>query len=96
MSRNIKCRCGQKNTKGICKNCSRVRMVVLIKHGFSMYKEHNNNPVRYNFVKTNRHPTERIITDMVRRLMNGGISEIAIHSIQFYDNLTKELIQEFK
>lgn len=95
MSNSIKCRCGQKDTKGICRNCSRVRMVVLIKHGFSMYKEHNNNPVRYNYVKTNRQPTERIITDMVRRLMDEKISQIAIHSIRFYDNISKELIAEF-
>lgn len=96
MSKSIKCRCGQESTKGICKNCSRIRMVVLIKNGFSMYKENNNNPVRYNFVKTNRQPNERIIVDMVRRLMDQNISEIAIHSIQFYDNFSKELIEEFK
>lgn len=61
-----------------------------------MYKEHNKNPVRYNFVKTNRHSTERIISDMVRRLANGNITLHAIHAIHFYDNYTKELIKEYK
>lgn len=97
MSKSIKCRCGQKQTKGICRNCSRVKMVVLLKHGYSVYKENGNNPVRYNFVKTNRQPTERIITDMVRRLITQqNMLAEAIGVIQFYDNLNNSLIHEFK
>lgn len=97
MSKHTKCRCGQKQTKGICKNCSRVKMVILLKHGFSVYKENGHNPVRYNYVKTNRHTTERIIMDMIRRLVvEQRIMQQAISVIHFYDNHTNTLIQDFK
>lgn len=95
-NKSTKCRCGQNQTKGFCKNCSRMKMVVLFKTGF---KESygNKNLVRYNFTKTNRHPDEKIFTDMVNRIIiKGHIMQQAIGAIHFYDNHTNQLIQEFK
>lgn len=97
MSRSTKCRCGQKQTKGICKNCSGVKMVVLLKHGWDVYKENGKNPVRYNYVKTNRQPIEKIMEDMLRRLIiNKNIMQQAIGCIHFYDNSNNTLIAEYK
>lgn|SRR5699024_12222055 len=92
-----KCRCGQKDTKGICRNCSAIKMVFLLKHGWNVYQENGKNPVRYNYVKTNRQPIDKIITDMVRRLiMENPLLQQAINVIQVYDNQNNTLITEFK
>lgn len=90
-----KCRCGQKNDNGSCKNCSRVKMVPLL-HGPDLKKTDANgkkvNPVYYSFIKNNNQPVDKICNGMYRRFMESNALKHVTRKIHFYDNETKKLI----
>lgn len=55
MKESKKCSCGQSN-KLYCKNCSKLRMTILLKNGNEHLKSSNgSNPVWYSFLKYNRY-----------------------------------------
>ncbi|SED21441.1 hypothetical protein SAMN04489761_4647 [Tenacibaculum sp. MAR_2009_124] len=95
----IKCTCGAGH-KITCPNCSEVKMVILLKNGFShlKIKMSNNkkaNPVWYNHLSKNRKNANTIINGMFRRFQNSEYSDKA-NVLRFYSNTSGELITSVK
>lgn len=79
MAKSSKCPCG----KVYCNVHFKVRMGFMLKNE---YKEQNGgrNPYFYNFYKTNRQPTSKIIKDMARRF--APLFKGQYRYIVFYDS----------
>lgn len=97
MSYTIHCICSL-NSRGVCRNCSRIKMVVLLKNGWDQFKISTPtgkkvNPVYYNFYKHNRKPPEEIIKKMVERFLKNGAEKIATRKLHFYEN--NQLIADY-
>jgi hypothetical protein len=89
-----KCNCGQKNSNGSCRNCSKIKMIPLLKDDEYKINHHSGkliNPVFYSFLKQNAKANKIIISGMLTRFQKLPIYN---HSrfLDFYDNQTKTLI----
>lgn len=93
-----KCHCGHKNKNGSCRNCSRIKMAIMLPHSASQFKKKSANgqpvnPVWYNYLKNNRAGEMKIINGMLRRFKENHLSTLCTKVI-FYDNQTKQPIAE--
>ncbi|RRO19668.1 hypothetical protein [Flavobacteriaceae bacterium 14752] len=90
-----KCICGEKNSNGSCKNCSKIKMIPLLKNDEFKINHSGTgkliNPVFYSYLKQNHKSNEVIITGMLNRFQKQPIYK-ASRYIDFYDNQTKTLI----
>lgn len=82
-------KCTHENGK-ICKECSRIKMVFLLKNGCDDLKDtmpngKKVNPVRYSYVSKNRKPTEAIVSGMLKRFQGDVLMKFT-NVIHFYDN----------
>lgn len=59
----IHCNCGQGTGYGTCKNCSRIKIVVLTKGNYP-------NLTRYSFYSKNRKNVQTIINDLWSKIQN--------------------------
>lgn len=89
MKEAIKCKCG-KGGKMYCRNCSKVRMVILLKNGYDEMKitasnGNEYNPVWYSFLKYNRYDIYRIAEKMEQNFNKSRYKE-ATNVLQFYIN----------
>ncbi|TDQ22776.1 hypothetical protein [Tenacibaculum caenipelagi] len=90
-----KCSCGA-NNKITCPNCSELKMVILLKNGFSHLKLNSNggkkvNPVWYNHLSKNRKNENTLVNAMYRRFKE-SIYANAANKVNFYSNTTGQLI----
>lgn len=90
-----KCSCGEKNDI-YCPNCSELKMVILLKNGFSHLKHQGSggkkvNPVWYNHLSKNRKKENTLVNAMYRRFKN-SIYANAANKVNFYSNTTGKLI----
>ncbi|MGG8495939.1 hypothetical protein ACQY1Q_05960 [Tenacibaculum sp. TC6] len=90
-----KCNCGA-NNKITCPNCSEIKMVILLKNGYSHLKLTGNkgrkvNPVWYNHLSKNRKNANTLVNAMYRRFKDSAYSGKA-NKVNFYSNTTGELI----
>lgn len=87
------CKCGQGNY-GTCKNCSRIKMGIMLKNGWQFLKESSSsgklsNPYWYNYYKENNSTNNFIIKGMVRRFNELNTYNNAAKKLIFYDNGTE-------
>lgn len=86
-----RCRCGLANSS-TCKNCSKVRMMLMLKNGNDELKFKSPssdklfNPVWYSYLKFNRYDEERIAAKMVERVQMNSKYAGKIQQLQFYRN----------
>ena len=91
-----KCRCGL-GKSSTCRNCSKVRMVPMLKNGNNHLKypvDVNNknpdkryrNPVWYSYLKFNRYDETRIAEKMLERLLKSPKYKGAVQLVYFYKN----------
>lgn len=85
-----KCNCGLRNST-YCPNCSRVRMVILLKNGNENLKNtkpngQEYNPVWYSFLKYNNYDVYRIAEKMEQNLRKHPVFAGAANVLQFYIN----------
>lgn len=97
--KNLKCNCGADN-KITCPNCSKIKMVLLLRHGNNhlKHRQANNkyvNPVWYNHLSKNRKPINTLVNSMYRRFEK-SVYKGATNQLMFFDNSTKELITTIK
>lgn len=90
MKESTKCTCGLKN-KTYCPNCSRVRMVILLKNGHDNLKTRTSdgreyNPVWYSFLKYNNYDLYRIAEKMEANVKKHPEFKTAANVLQFYIN----------
>ena len=96
----VKCNCGA-NNKIYCPNCSEVKMVILLKNGFSDLKisiQNSNrkiNPVWYNHLSKNKKNANVLVNAMYRRFQN-SIYNGKANVLNFYNNASGELITSIK
>lgn len=95
MKNNTKCTCGLQN-KLTCKNCSTVKMVILLKNGHNDLKNRQLNgklvnPVWYNHLSKNNKAVNSIVTAMSRRFLNSIYADCT-NKIIFYSNIDKQEI----
>lgn len=94
-----KCRCGLANSS-TCKNCSKVRMTVMLKNGNDelKFKSGNSdklfNPVWYSYLKYNRYDENRIADKMAERIKLNPKYAGKVQQLRFYRN--GERSQPFK
>lgn len=94
-----RCKCGVSNNV-FCSTCSRFKMVMNLKNNYDHLKLVNRNtgelvnPVWFSVLSKDNKPYNSITTAMLRRFAKSNYVG-ATRNIQFYDNQTKELIQEF-
>ncbi len=86
-----KCSCGA-NCKIFCPNCSAIKMVILLKNGYSHLKlpssrGRNVNPVWYNHLSKNTKGENNLVNAMYRRFLNSDYNGKA-NKITFYDNIS--------
>lgn len=79
-----KCSC-TKNNKIFCPNCSKIRMVILLKNGNDHLKINGYNPVWYSILKYNTYDIHSIVEKMLRRFKTNPLSQQA-NVVQFYIN----------
>lgn len=89
MKEQKKCTCGLGNKK-YCRNCSKVRMVILLKNGHEELKVlstngNEYNPVWYSYLKYNRYDVYRIAKKMEENLRKSRYAAAA-NVLQFYIN----------
>lgn len=94
-----KCNCGA-NSKIFCKNCSKIKMVILLKSGNNHLKlkgsnGRNYNPSWYSHLSKNNKPTTAITSGMLRRFHKSNYANCT-NKVQFYNNITKTLIEEHR
>ena len=98
MNRKNKCNCGT-NRKVMCSNCSRIRMVILLKKGNTSLKYKSNNgyinPVWYSFLSKNSKPETKIISSMQERFEKSTYHGVT-NKIMFYNNTTRKLIKSIE
>lgn len=86
-NRSNKCQCAPQQ-KIMCKNCSRLKMVILLKTGNQHLKVSNGtkniNPVWYSHISKNRKPLDVIAKAMVRRLKDTAAYTNAVNLVIFY------------
>ncbi len=91
---NNKCKCGN-GGNGTCKNCSKIRMAIMLKNG---YKNKGLAKTWYSFYKKNNQPEQKIINGMIDRFKNRPEYTNAVNKLVFYDNYSKSnvIIQSLK
>ncbi|CAA0186472.1 hypothetical protein V2647_07670 [Tenacibaculum maritimum] len=94
-----KCTCGAKN-KIYCPNCSEIKMVILLKNGYSNLKIKLSNgklvnPVWYNHLSKNRKSANVLVNAMYRRFQDSVYVGKA-NKINFYNNATGLLVTSIK
>lgn len=93
-----KCNCGA-NNKITCPNCSELKMVILLKNGFSHLKlvsgTRKINPVWYNHLSKNRKALSILYNAMYRRFQASEYANAA-NMVNFYSNTTGELVVSIK
>ena len=85
MKESIKCTCGLKNTR-YCKNCSKLRVTILLKNGNDDLKVNGYNPVWYSHLKYNRYDLYRVAEKMEANIRKHPKFGVATQVIQFYIN----------
>ena len=90
MKQSNKCTCGLGN-KMYCKNCSKVRVVILLKNGHDQLKVRRGNgeefnPVWYSFLKYNRYDVYRIAEKIEENVRKHPQYSTAANVLQFYIN----------
>lgn len=96
-----KCSCGA-NNKIYCAKCSQLKMVILLKNGFSNLKMPSKcgnrkiNPVWYSHLSKNRKSANSLVNAMYRRFNQRAEYANAVNRLDFYCNTTKELITSIK
>ena len=86
-----KCSCGLANSS-TCKNCSKVRMIILLKNGNDNLKfdspssNKKFNPVWYSYLKYNRYDENRIADKMAERVRISLKYAGKVQQLQFYRN----------
>lgn len=95
MKHKVKCSCGRGH-KITCANCSKIKMVILLKKGNTAlkYRQRGNryvNPVWYNHLSKNGKAVPILIKGMYNRFEKSIYKEVA-NKVLFYDNHSKELI----
>lgn len=99
-AKNKKCTCGAEN-KITCPNCSELKMVILLKNGFSHLKlptrngYRRANPVWYNHLSKNRKDFNVLVNAMFRRFQTSKYIN-ATNKVNFYNNATGELVTSIK
>ncbi len=93
-----KCKC-ECNNKVTCPNCSKIKMVILLKYDCKHLKlvGYNGrliNPVWYSHLSKNNKPKDKIIDPMIARFKKCLTYNNSVNKIMFYDNQTKDLIRE--
>jgi hypothetical protein len=93
----IKCDCTDKQGFS-CKNCSRVRMVILLlpDHQNLKYSAADGskiNPAWYSPVKQNKWTNDYIVNGMIKRFMSNKLAPFT-RKLQFYDQFSGNLIHE--
>lgn len=88
----VHCTCTPKSTYGFCSSCSRIKMVILLKNGWEIFKitipgGRKVNPAWYNYYSKNNNPVASIIAGMIRRVTESkhGYSQAA-QQLNFYEN----------
>ncbi len=100
MEINKTCTCGLKKKKS-CPNCSRIKMVILLKHKYrdlklpSLNGGKRINPVWYNYLSKNRKTDNNLFNTMYRRF-NNSVYVGKVNKINFYNNATGELLISIK
>lgn len=89
------CVCGA-NNKITCPNCSELKMVILLKNGFSHLKLKTRNgksvnPVWYNHLSKNRKKANILVNAMFRRFKASKYANAA-NKVNFYSNTTGQLV----
>ena len=95
--RSKRCSCGPKN-KIFCVQCSRLKMVILLKNRNNHLKIVTNsgrmiNPVWYSILSKDNKPLESLINKMISRYEE-SIYHGKANKLIFYDNSTKQSIRE--
>lgn len=96
-----KCVCGA-NNKIYCPNCSEIKMVILLKNGFSHLKISTSNskkkfnPVWYSHLSKNRKNENTLVNAMYKRFQNALEYTGAVNKLNFYSNTTGDLITSIK
>lgn len=93
-----RCKCGA-NSNVACKNCSVIKMVILIDNQYGEYRSIGKDGKRYNDVwysilKQNNRPINKIIEGMIRRFNNSEKAKYT-YMLQFYDNRINKLIYQY-
>lgn len=70
-----------------CKNESRIKMVILTKHG-------HENSTWYSIIKHNSQSDGFIIKTMMRRFIDSQISKVT-NRVQFYDNKNGGMLEQY-
>lgn len=79
-----KCKCGS-GGNGKCRNCSKIRMAIMLKNGF---KNKGLTTTWFSFYKKNNQHEETIISGMIARFIKQTEYANAVNKLLFYDNLT--------
>ena len=89
MPESKKCECGLDNHL-FCPNCSKVKLVILLKNGNNELKIGTGagakNPVWYSYLKYNRYNVDRIAEKMRDRILKETMYAGKIQVLQFYEN----------
>ncbi|MBE7649251.1 hypothetical protein [Tenacibaculum finnmarkense] len=93
------CTCGSEQSS-TCRNCSAIKMVIMLKNNQNHLKKLGPNgklisPVWYSYVKSNGKTIDQLIAIMKRRFLNSKYYS-ATNKVIFYDNQNKQLIQGYK
>lgn len=88
-----KCTCGT-NAKHFCNNCSKYKMVFLLKNKFKS-EFTAKDLVWYSFLSKDHYSLQRIYSNMLRRYAQSQYCN-KVNVIQIRDNKTGNLLQQFK
>lgn len=100
MENTKKCNCGN-GYKLTCSNCSKVKMVILLKNKFKYLKisgakgEKKVNPVWYSHLSKNNKSENTLINAMYRRFQKSEYADKA-NVVDFYSNTTGDLIKRIR
>lgn len=100
MKKSTKCTCGEEN-KITCPNCSEIKMVILLKNGNNDLKIKSRNgrrynPAWYNHLSKNNVRVDKLIAAMERRFRSRPEFFGTTNMINFYSNVTGQLIKSVK
>lgn len=89
---NKKCKCGESNN-GKCRNCSKIRMAIMLKNGS---KNKGLATTWYSFYRRNNQTEETIINGMIKRFKQRPEYTNNVNKLIFYDNINNVQIQSLK
>lgn len=89
---NKKCNCGS-GGNGKCRNCSKIRMAIMLKNGF---KNKGFTTTWFSYLRKNNQHSDTIIAGMIKRFLKQPEYANAVNVLLFYDNSSNEILKTLK